>query len=217
MQFNVEDILYKKFLIVLVIFISSIVYSQSFEHFGLKVGTTASSPIWSHDSKSDSHVQTKWGLDIGAFVEVGLGEDIALVPEIHFIQKGLRYDIPITTMEFPDGTGRFITLKPNVNYLSIPIDIKYTFYKSLFELYTIGGGRLDFAVDKNGDGFDYQYKEFNNVDLGVSIGAGVRTKNLIGIGTGLEFRYSPNVTASYSQSNEKITNNAFEILFVIYH
>lgn len=208
--------MYKKLLIVLVIFISSIVYPQGIEHFGLKVGTTASTPIWSHDSKSDSHVQTKWGLDIGAFIEFKLVENLSFVPEIHFIQKGLRYDIPITTMEFPDGTGQFITLKPNVNYVSIPININYTFYKTSFEIYGVGGVRLDFAVDKNGDGFDYQYKQFKDVDLGANIGLGLRTKELIGIGTGLEFRFSPNITPSYFKYGEKITNSSFEILFVLY-
>jgi len=211
-----EYILYKKLLIVLVIFISSIVYPQSFEHFGLKVGTTASTPIWSHDSKSDSHVQTKWGLDIGAFIEFKLVDNLSLVPEIHFIQKGLRYDIPITTMEFPDGTGQFITLEPNVNYISVPINVNYSFYKSAFEIYGVGGARLDFALDKNGDGFDYQYKQFKDVDFGASIGVSLRTKDLIGIGTGLEFRFSPNITSSYSKSGEKITNSSFEILFVLY-
>lgn len=218
MQFNVEYILYKKLLIVLAISISSIVHSQSIsiEHYGLKVGTTASSPIWSHDSKSDSHVQTKWGLDIGAFIEFNLAENLSLVPEIHFTQKGLRYDIPITTIQFPDGTGQYITLKPNANYLSIPVNIKYSIYKTIIDIYLSGGVRLDLLVNKNGDGFDIFYNNFKKIDFGLNMILGVRTNELFGFGAGVEFRYSPNLTSSYSDDTQKITNSSFDFLFLIF-
>ncbi|MGK9477993.1 outer membrane beta-barrel protein [Melioribacter sp. OK-6-Me] len=209
--------MFRKVLLILIVCSSSIIYSQSFIRFGLKAGTTASTPKWTHDSNNDNGVRTKWGLDIGAFADIGIGERIALVPEIHFVQKGLRYDIPITTMQFPDGTGEFITERPNVNYISIPINVNYTFYKSVFEIYAVGGGRVDFAIDKKGEGFDFIYQQFKDIDYGVSVGLGFRTKELIGFGTGLEFRYSPNLTASYSKFGQEITNNSFEMLFVLYY
>lgn len=198
------------------VFISSIVYPQSIGHYGLKVGTTASTPKWSHDSESDSHVQTKWGLNIGAFIEFNIAENLYLVPEIHFTQKGFRYDIPITTSQFPDGTGQSIALKPVANYLAIPVNIKYSLYKKVIDVYLSGGIRFDLLISKNGDGFDIFYNNFKKIDFGLNMILGVRAYELFGFGTGVEFRYNPNVTSSYSNDTQNITNSSFDLLLLIF-
>lgn len=208
--------MFKKAFVILVFFSYSIVFTQSVQNYGIKIGTTASTPIWSHGSQNDSNVKTKWGLDIGAFTEFEIGEKLSLVPEIHFVQKGLRYDIPITTIQFPDGTGQYITLKPNANYLSVPVSIKYSIYKSVFDVYLSGGVRLDLLVNKNGDGFDVFYNNFKKIDFGMNIVLGIKTNELFGFGSGVEFRYSPNLTSSYSDDSQKITNSSFEFLFLLF-
>lgn len=192
-------------------------YSQIINSFGAKIGTAISSPIWDKASQNDSRVQTMYGFDVGGFIKINLYKNISVIPEIHYLKKGFKYDLPITTLQHPNGTGEFYTINSSANYLSLPLNISWEFYKSYFDAYVFGGSRFDFVIEKYGNEWQYYYERFKDFDFGFCVGLGIQTRELINIGTGLEFRFSPNITKSYTDGYEQITNRSFEILFVIYN
>lgn len=208
--------MFKKWYLIIFTLSSTICFSQDITHYGVKFGVVASKPIWSFNSVNDKNIQTKWGIDFGSFVEISYDDNISIVPELHFIQKGMRYDIPITTNEFPDGTGEYFVSKPSANYLSIPVSAKYSIIKSLVELYISCGVRIDILINKKGDGFDFFYKKFKNTELGLNFALGASTEKIIGIGSGVELRYSPNVTSSYSDNSFNIKNSSIDVLFCLF-
>ena len=191
-------------------------YSQIIESYGLKLGTALSSPTWTKDSQTDSKIQSKYGLDIGGFVRVKLLNNISIIPELHFVQKGFQYPIETSSIFNPNATKIYYTTKSSANYLSVPINISWSFHKSSMETYIIGGIHFDFIVSRNGDYWQYYYDRFKNVTIGLTTGIGVQTSKLIGIGTGLEFRYSPSIVDSYYDGYEQIRNKSFEFLFMIF-
>ncbi|MBI3123144.1 MAG: PorT family protein [Ignavibacteriales bacterium] len=208
--------MFKKWYLLIFILGSTICFSQDILHYGVKFGAVASKPIWSFNSVADKNIQTKWGLDLGAFIEISFNDMISIVPEMHFVQKGMRYDIPITTNEFPDGNGEYFVSKPSANYLSIPISAKYSILKSLVELYVSCGVRIDVLISNKGDGFDFFYKQFKSTELGLNFTVGTSTEKIFGIGSGVELRYSPNVTPSYTDNSFKIRNSSIDVLFCLF-
>jgi hypothetical protein len=194
-----------------------ITYPQIINSYGMKFGAVISSPMWTKALENDSQVGKIYGFDFGGFIRINVFDNISIVPEFHFLQKGFKYPIQITSLEYPNGTGEYYNVKSSASYLSLPLSISWEFYKSSFDLYVFGGARCDFVIGKNGNEWQYYYDRFKDYDFGFSVGLGVQTKELIGIGTGLEFRFSPNATESYSDGYEQITNKSFEILFAIYN
>ena len=103
----------KKFfsLLVLVTVFSSIGFAQGF-HIGIKGGTN----IFKVDGKSFED-EYKFGYNLGAFAEIGLGQKWAIQPEVMWNQTNFR-----TGSEFKDVyDGDFEDFKGKLNYLSIPL------------------------------------------------------------------------------------------------
>jgi hypothetical protein len=208
----------KVFVISLILFLfPTMTYSQILNSYGVKLGTVISSPTWTKASENDSKVKNISAFDIGGFISLQFLKNLSIVPELHFLQKGFKYPVQVTSLYQPNGTGEYYYTKSSASYLSLPLNISWIFYKVSFDLYIYGGARFDFVIDKQGNEWQYYFDRFKNSDFGLSTGIGIRTREIIGIGTGLEFRYSPNITESYSDDYEQIKNKSFEILLVIYN
>ncbi len=201
----------------LVIFFFAVnINSQTLTNYGFKLGAVASNPIWNHSSKQTA---IKTGMDLGFFLNWNLTTNISLLTEVHYVQKGLRFYVPIfENVQNNNGVSVYVqSVDPNVNYLSFPVLIKYDLLKSEVIPYLIGGMRVDFVLSTNEiNNPRWLYNNVNNIDFGGSIGFGFQTKSLLGIGTGLEIKYSPSFIKVASSPMAEITNRSYEISFILY-
>jgi hypothetical protein len=100
--------------IILMITVLSIAYSVNAQDqlaFGLKVGTNYSNVYDSEGEEFDA--DGKFGLAMGAFLSIPIGQFIGIQPEVLFSQKGFK------------ATGRILgstyTLTRTTNYIDVPL------------------------------------------------------------------------------------------------
>ncbi len=86
-------------------------------HFGLKGGITLANIKSDPPTFEGFEWKTKQGLAGGASLEIGLIKGFSLQPEILYVQKGAKITANI------EGTD--ITLKANIDYIEIPLLLKY--------------------------------------------------------------------------------------------
>ena len=196
--------------------ISSIVDAQLVRSYGLKAGTAAANQNWEYASLPASlDTRTRWGLDIGAFVEWLNMPTFSVLSEVHYVQKGFKTEIPVTTEQFPEGNGTYLSFSPVVHYLSIPIMAKGRIDIGSATVYGFAGPRVDVLLSEQGDAFDAVVKNFKGSEFGASLGVGLETAQLGHFVVGLEFRYSPTFQDSYSTSLLSVRNRSMEMLIVI--
>ena len=208
------------FVVILLFLISLNLNAQILTNYGLKFGTVASNPVWKVDSQSYDGAESKMGMNVGLFLEWGLTNNISMLTEMHYIQKGLKFYEPIVENDqINNGFSVSVqSVNPNVNYLSFPVFIKYDLLSSEVIPYLIGGMRIDFALSTNNiKNPRWLYENVNNIDFGGDLGLGFQTKSLLGIGTGLEIKYSQSFIKVASSQMADITNRSFEINFILFN
>ena len=117
----------------------------------------------------DVNPDSKFGLDLALIAEFPLGENFALSPEFHWMQKGSKIE---------DINGSFPESTSTLNYLEIPVLAKFTFGdEAAFNVFFGPSlGYLFSGTDKDGDGNtnDIDLDDFNRTELGAHLGAGIR-------------------------------------------
>jgi len=181
---------------------------------GVKGGAVAAAQSWDLASPFSLDTERRWGIDVGVFVEWLNMPVFSLSSELHYIQKGMKYSLPITTEEFPDGTGEYWIRSPRVDYLSIPLLGKARIPVEWLSPYVIAGPRVDFLLHTEGEGFEIVLDKFEKIDLGATIGVGLEVKVFDPAQLGIEFRFSPSFKDGYSSPYTKVRNSSLEFLFV---
>ena len=105
--------------------------AQSGFVFGVKGGANYSNQ---YDSKTDNFTSTpKFGLAVGAFLGIPIGQYLGIQPEIHFSQKGFKAEGKV--LGSPYGLTRttnyidvplLLTIKP-IQYVSIVVGPQYSY------------------------------------------------------------------------------------------
>ena len=117
----------------------------------------------------DVNTDSKFGLDLALIAEFPVGENFAISPEFHWMQKGSKIE---------DLNGSFPESTSTLNYLEIPVLAKFTFGdEAAFNVFVGPSlGYLFSATDKDGDGNtnDIDLEDFNRTELGAHLGAGIR-------------------------------------------
>lgn len=137
---------------------------------------------------------------------------ISLVAEIQYTQKGMTFSIPVTTESQPNGTGKFMTISPRVDYLSVPLLAKLRLKWLLFTPYLIAGPRADVLVSRRGGGYEDVVDKFESTDIGATFGVGVELHTLLPVGLLAELRYNPSFRDSYKDDFLTVRNRSFDFL-----
>jgi len=183
---------------------------------GVKIGVCSATQSWEVNSKTTQGTHYRWGVDVGAFVEWFQLPVFSFSSEIHYIQKGLKYDIPVTSESDPNGTGEFIVVTPTLNYLSLPLLGKFRLDLPQAEVFLLLGPRFDFVLNRDGDEvFDSQINQFDSFEFGGEIGIGLHTRAFLGLTTGLEVKFSPSFQEGYSDDFIAMRNRSFELLLTL--
>lgn len=183
---------------------------------------------WRNGDIINHQIRSRLGINAGGFLEWFDTPLFSLLSEIAYVQKGMKEDIPITTEQYPDGTGEFINYDCGTNYLSFSLLPKVRYEVKELELHAVAGLRIDYSLSNfvRVDGREpistyskqhYQllFDRFKKTQFGGTFGCGMQLKSLLPFSTGVEIRYSPNWQNSYSNAYMKIKNNSFEFLLTI--
>lgn len=141
----------------------------------------------------------KLGAHIGGVVSIGISDNIAVEPGIQFSMKGSQ----------DSEESKF---KSNVNYIDIPITLRYAFGEEGTG-FNIGVGPyigiLMSAKYTDGDN-DVDYKEFvNSTDFGLNVGLGYQLEGGLGFGANYGLGFAN--TIKDPVDDEKITNTNIQI------
>ncbi len=168
--------------------VSSTAEAQLIRSAGLMLGTSAASQDWSYATiayKLDA--KTRWGVDLGAFVEWLNMAVFSVSTGMHYVQKGFKLETPTTTAQSPDGNGSVLTQSPRVDYLSIPILAKSQLDLAGSSLYAFAGPRFDFRIGRSDDVFADVLDQFRSAEIGATVGLGVEAVRVGTVGLGARF------------------------------
>lgn len=184
--------------------------------FGIKAGVAATNQDWQYLQYGGGiGAQTRWGADVGGFVEWLNMPILSVSSEVHYIQKGFKVRFLYTTEQFPDGNGTYLTHTPRVDYLSIPILAKCRYELPSFSLYAFAGPRIDIFLSTRDEGYGAVINKFKSNDLGATMGLGFEAFQVGPATLGAEFRYSPTFQDSYSTNLLTVRNRSLEMLLVL--
>jgi hypothetical protein len=145
--------------------------------FGVKGGLTLANIKSVPETFEGYKWENKMGLVGGVFAELGLAKGFSLQPEVLYVQKGAKFS-------FSEGeiTG---TAKFNVDYVEIPLLLKYNLISSGLTIPSVYAGpyfgfntraRLVFEME----GYPSEYlelkDEIKNTEFGLALGLGVAQK-----------------------------------------
>jgi hypothetical protein len=158
---------------------------------------------------------TRWGLDIGGFLEWFNTPIFSLVTEAHYLQKGFKVSFRVVSSTSPDVTGTVKTQSQQVNYFSIPVLLKCRATVAASSLYVLAGPRVDLLLGTPDQGFREVLDKLDSHDFGITIGVGAEAIAIGPFMLGGEFRYSPTLDNSYSTDLLTVRNTSLELLIVL--
>jgi hypothetical protein len=202
--------------------------SQPIRRYGAKLGASSATWNWEVGGSTVRGIDSRIGIDIGAYLEWLNTPVISVVSELSFVQKGMKEDIPVTTEQFPDGTGEFFRHNVRLDNISFAILPKGRLEIGALEVYGIAGARMDVSLSNSvvvvgrepmrtqfEQAYQYLVDRFKSYQLGGTFGIGAQLNGWLPFSTGLEFRYSPNFHHAYSTGYSSVTNRSFELMLTI--
>ena len=199
-------------IVCLALFASTLCQSQFLLAYGLKFGVASARQTWNYSIATSVPAQTRWGLDIAVSAEALNLPCFSILGELHYVQKGFLVTLPISTPAYPEGTGDYILLKPEVDYISFPLLAKVRLQGDTYSPFLTLGPRIDVLVRREADGFELVFDRFSSVDGGVSAGIGLDIRLTTTSRVSAEFRYSPDFTDAHSTHLLAVRNQSKEFL-----
>ena len=181
--------------------------------YGCKFGAVNATESWSYTQVSGMATMSRWGADIGAYIEWFDMSPVSLLTEMHFTERGVSEKLAETTPEFPEGTGNVLTVSYEVDYLSLPILLKGRYGIGPADLYILAEPRIDLRLGSRGGVI---YAHFRDISYGPTFGAGVFLHGILsGRCLGLEYRVSPVIGSEYSTPALEVTSSSMEFLLTM--
>lgn len=146
---------------------------QAQNYFGFRAGTNLAYVSTTEEGFITN--ERVLGLNVHLFLDLGLGKNFAVQPELGFIQKGYRRTITLT------GVKRYAI---KINYLDLAASLKYKFGNKNFKAHLIAGPYFGLALSA-------QSKDLDDGDtnkIGIEEGGGIRRPDVgltVGVGVGI--------------------------------
>lgn len=134
------------------------------------------------EDEDDVELDNRSGLDIGLLLNIGISESFSIQPEIHYMQKGYRFELE------EEFFGEVITIDQDVllNYLEVPILAKLALGNETVQLMINAGPSLGYALngkveseifgEKEEEDIDFsddENEDFNRLDFSMLFGLGL--------------------------------------------
>ncbi len=200
-------------LLILSLFVS--LQAQSVKSFGIKAGGTRASQIWKWDQVYDFQKKPRIGMAVGTFVELRALPKLSASLEAFYIQKGFKERAVF--QGYPNSKNK--SFNPRLDYLSFFLLAKFVLSKTV-ETYFLAGPHLDIEIANDDVSlYDQIYDNLQGVDLGATIGVGIKSAEIYSARLLLEFRYSPSSVKVFDDTinDEEVTvqNQSLEFLMGI--
>ena len=189
--------------------------AQLIRNYGLKFAFTSASQTFEYANPpfpgfGPSKVR-RAGFNVGFFVEWFNIPFLSVLSQIEYTQRGVGEEYYITE-DGPVPVGTRTDFR-RVDYLSIPILLKFNVPLGVVTPYLIAGPRADFLLgyQDNQTAFNSLYKNFKKSLIGGSIGLGLESGNFLPIDLSAEFRYNADFSNSFDNEYLRVRNNAFDV------
>ena len=172
---------------------STSVFAQNL-NFGLKAGLNLSSASIKVLGEKIDDTKMLLGLVVGAFADYNLTESLGLEAGLQFEQKGYKEKV----------LGE--TLKCKLNYLTIPVNLRYNLSVGDNNLYFLAGPTFGIGVSAkyNDTSFDLG-DDINRMNIGLLFGAGYELSSKLGLRVTYDLGLS-NLTPDGDSDNKFKTN-----------
>lgn len=202
----------KKLFLSVAVMATSMAFAQSIG-FGAKAGVNVSNMTNEvGDTETLQDAKAKVGYYAGLFVNVPVGANFSVQPEVMYNNVGQKFDYELL--------GNKASIKNNLDYISVPIMAQYNIFQGL---YLEAGPQFSFLVNQKNKISDIDndtvkdaienalntgdYKDvYKTFDLGLGIGAGYKVYKNIGVNV----RYVVGLTNDGKADNTTIKNNTFQ-------
>ncbi len=181
--------------------------AASLAGFGVKAGINFSTQEYDYNVPIKRDANYRAGLDLGIFREWTGLPFVGLLTELHYVQKGMKEEFLVLTIEDPSGTKEEFSSR--VDYLTFCVlpKLDLPFGTAGTSFYLAAGPRLDIKLGHETDYNGPIYDEFRSWDLGADVAAGFSFMRFL-----VESRFSYNFTDSDKLESLDVKNTTFSIL-----
>jgi hypothetical protein len=185
-------------------------HSQLLSGLGIKGGPLLTNTQFDY-KRSEFDIETKKliGFNAAVFAELKLADNINLIADAGFEQRGYAFEI-IRTDEFGTELGRY-DVRNRTNYFSAGITGKFLYKGRSITPYLIAGVKTDiflsYKVSATDDSQSFWSEstnpvldEYKKVNYSVNIGLGLAFERLFPYSTFAEFIFAPPVNTSFNSA-----------------
>lgn len=197
--------------VTIVLFLSSVSQAQLLRSYGVKFGTTLSSQDWQYSVQNFNMLyepDSKIAFNAGLFAEFLNNDIFSVITEINYIETGAEEEMPVTTIDNPDGIGATIKWDVSIKYLSMSLLAKARLNMGNYQPYVAAGPYLDLQIDKSAD-----IESFNTDPnmYGIKAGIGSEISSLLPFDFLVELMYKFDFDSVYKTAGLEITSKMFEL------
>jgi hypothetical protein len=191
----------KTTLVLLTLLLTAGLADASGVHFGVKAGMVISSQDFEYENLAPPDFDNHIGPQAGVFVELAINKYLSVMPQVHYVPKGLKANLVEVTPTHPQGTGRTLSFKPRVDYVSLPILLRAYIPGRAVSPGFLLGPRLDIKIGSKPEGFDLIYEKLKNTTFGFTTGIGLNIHATESRDFLLEVTWHPDLTHAVDMVN----------------
>lgn len=201
----------KKYCLVLFVFFFSAANAQFLNHYGIKIGGNFTHQNWDYSiDYANFQPDDALGFSAGIFAEFLNIKNFSVLTELNYTRNSISKELPVTTINMPDGDGTTTNWKLNIDYIEFAVLAKAKINFILLSPYIFAGPSFKYEISKslteNTSGF---YNDFKKSQPGIKIGLGSEI-HLAVISLLAEFSYNKNFNDLYKNENLEITSYYYD-------
>jgi len=183
--------------------------AQLIDNYGVKLGISYSN-IDHHFLQmfSDYDADYTYGWSFSIYAKQRIIENIILISEIGYIQKGYQDDF-IRSNQFGEKLGKF-TVRERFDYLSIKLVPTYEHSFKSFSPYIFIGPKIDIKMILDNDHSDL-IEKINKTQLGLTYGAGLKVSKIIPYALLIEINSNYDFDYIFKNNFAEIRNISYEL------
>ena len=198
-------------LLILISILYSVSNAQLISYYGIKIGMVSSKLKMDYQGNSTNFNsvfdKNRLGPTMGLFIRYFEMSNFDLETELCYVQKGGTDKFDITTINNPKGTGEYILLDIQFDFIQLRTALRPNYSINNIEIYGLAGLSIDYLLSvKNGILPRDKYSDFV---WAYTLGFGLAYSKIFNHNISLEFAYDSDINEIYKNENDQYTNSLF--------